>query len=180
MRRITFGGINRIASGDYDSQQYSVDVTAGYNFSIGRKAFLTPFVGFSYWHLDIDGYTETGAGAANNVVGGQDYDYFAPAVGARLTGELGMQGDWSLRPAVSAQVSYDLVDDAVSLSSSLGGETAAFAVNGYDPADAKFNVGLNFDLVNHLQGVTISLSYDADLAADYNSHNARIQARIAF
>ena len=63
-------------------------------------------------------------------------------------------------------MSHDFVDDAVSMTTSLGGETSNFNVNGYDPADTKFNLGLGLDLVHPGDGITIGLSYDADLAED--------------
>ena len=177
-RRIAFLG--RTASADYDSEQYSFDGTLGAKFKMSKHMVLAPFIDVSYAHLDIDGFTETGAGAANNVVGDQDYDYFAPGIGAMLYGKAGMSGEWEMHPNVVAKVSHDFVDDAVSLTTSLGGETSNFNVNGYDPADTRFNLGLGLNLINPGNGVTIGLSYDADLAEDFTAHNLRVQVRFEF
>ena len=174
------GFLGRTASADYDSEQYSLGGMLGAKFQMSKNMFLAPFVSVSYAHLDIDGYTESGAGAANNVVGDQDYDYFAPGIGAALYGQAGMEGEWELHPNLVARVSHDFVDDAVSLATSLGGETSNFNVNGYDPADTKFNLGLGLDLVHPGDGITVGLSYDADLAEDFVAHNLRIQVRWAF
>jgi hypothetical protein len=114
------------------------------------------------------------------VVGDQDYDYFAPGIGAMLYGQAGMQGDWEMHPNLVAKLSHDFVDDAVSMTTSLGGETANFNVSGYDPADTKLNLGLGIDLINPGDGVTVGLSYDADLAEDFTAHNIRVQVRFEF
>ena len=180
MRRISFLG--RTATADYDSERYAFDGMLGAKFTtrLSNKIVLAPFVSVSYAHLDIDGFTESGAGAANNVVGDQEYDYFAPGFGAMLYGKASMEGEWELHPNFIARVSHDFIDDAVSLTTSLGGETATFAVNGYDPADTKFSFGLGLDLIHPGDGITVGLSYDADLAEDFVAHNLRVEVRFEF
>ena len=175
-RRIAFLGAT--ANGDFDGEQYSVDLTFGYNIPIGEKAFLTPIAGLTYWHMDIDGFTETGAGAANLVVADQDYDYFAPMIGARVVGTAGTQGDWTLQPNASATVKHDFIDDAVAVTAGLVG-TASAIFAGYDPADTVINLGLGLTMFNS-EGVTVDVGYNADHASDLASHNALLTVRYEF
>ena len=177
-RRIAFLGAT--ANGDFDGEQYSADLTFGYNIPIGEKAFLIPIAGISYWHMDIDGFTETGAGAgaANLVVADQDYDYFAPMIGARVVGTAGTQGDWTLQPNASATVKHDFIDDAVAVTAGLVG-TASANFAGYDPADTVINLGLGLTMFNS-EGVTVDVGYNADLASDLTSHNALRTVRYEF
>ena len=177
-RSIAFLG--RTANASYDSDQFGLNAALGMRFPLSPNMVLAPFVDVTYAHLDIDGYTETGAGAANNVVSDQDYEYFAPGIGAILYGSAGMQGDWELRPNVMAKVSHDFADDAVSMSVSLGGETALYAVDGYDPADTRVDLGVGINLVQPAEGITIGLSYDANIAEDFLAHNIRISVRFEF
>ena len=57
--------------------------TAGYDFDLGFGA-LRPFVGFDYTSGKLDGFTETGAGAANLTVGSIDAKRFDGMIGLDL------------------------------------------------------------------------------------------------
>jgi outer membrane autotransporter protein len=70
-RRIAFGGLDRTAEGATDGYDLSARIGAGYR--IDRQGYrIVPQAGLSYVRLHQDGYTETGAGAANLTVGDQD------------------------------------------------------------------------------------------------------------
>ena len=74
---------------------------------------------------------------------------------------------------------HDLVDDPVSLSGSLGGQTATVRYDGYDPADTIFDLGVGFSIFS-AQGVSLEADYRADLAEDYTAHNIGLRVRLEF
>ena len=67
----------------------------------------------------------------------------------------------------------------MSLSASLGGQTAAVKYDGYDPADGVFEIGGGFSLFS-AQGVSIEADYRADVAEDYTAHNVSFRLRVEF
>ncbi len=171
--------LGEVAKGSFDGEHYTLDVQFGYNFGASDAVTVTPLVGISYAHVDIDGYTETGAPLGFQVVGDQSYDYFAPSVGVRVSGNAAMEGDWTVQPRAKIGVRHDLVDDPVSLNGSLGGQTAAVKYDGYDPADTVLDLGVGFSIFS-AQGVSLEADYRADLAEDYTAHNIGVRVRLEF
>jgi autotransporter-associated beta strand protein len=66
-RVISFGGIDRVAQGDYSGQQATAYLERGLS-SNWKQAVITPFAGLQYIYLHQNGFGETGAGALNLVV----------------------------------------------------------------------------------------------------------------
>lgn len=86
-RDITAGGLNRVASGNYDGWQGYTYGEVGGNL-LGQCGMLQPFVALQYVHLRQNGFDETGAGAANLNVSGIDTDSLRSFVGGRVLGTL--------------------------------------------------------------------------------------------
>lgn len=59
-RRIVYPSVNTAAKSDTDSQQYAINVGAGYDFHMNGFT-LGPIGHVQYLHTDIDGYEESGA-----------------------------------------------------------------------------------------------------------------------
>ena len=64
VRNIPSMGVS--ASGDYDAYDITGYLGTGYHFELGQdNLHLTPIGSVLYSHLELDGFTETGAGGAN-------------------------------------------------------------------------------------------------------------------
>jgi len=70
--RRTIPLVGRVANADYDANQFGVKATLGREYSFNADTYLTPYVGLYYVYLDVDDYTETGAGAANLTVDNEE------------------------------------------------------------------------------------------------------------
>lgn len=82
-RQIDFAGINRIAKSDANGQQYTALITAGKNFT-SKNTTLTPLVGVQASRVNIDAYTEQGAGDVNLQVDSQSYNFLQSTAGVKL------------------------------------------------------------------------------------------------
>lgn len=87
-RAIAFGTLNRIASGDFDSDTQSVYGEATYTMAVDGWT-LRPLAGLSLSRSQSDGFTETGAGALNLQVAGQTIHSSKSLLGATASVEAG-------------------------------------------------------------------------------------------
>jgi outer membrane autotransporter protein len=172
----TISGLN--ASSDYDSQQYIAYLEAGRDYAVG-SGVLTPNVNAQYQHIEIDGYTETGAGGANLVVGDQDLDVLELGIGAQMKWDVATPGGNKLVPAIHAGYSYDLIGDDIQTTSTFTGGGASFSTNGADPARSSLNAGASLSLFT--QGnMEVTGSYDYEYKEDYSANAAYIRAGVKF
>jgi outer membrane autotransporter protein len=87
-RAIAFGTLNRIASGDFDSDTLSAYGEATYTMAMDSWT-LRPLAGLSFSRNKSDGFTETGAGALNLQVAGQTVHSSKSLLGATASFDAG-------------------------------------------------------------------------------------------
>jgi outer membrane autotransporter protein len=83
-RNIAVGGLNRVASSDFDSNTLSAYGEASYSIQMDGWA-LQPLAGLSLSRNKADGFTETGAGALNLQVAGQTTNSSRSMLGAKAS-----------------------------------------------------------------------------------------------
>ncbi len=82
-RNTVFPGIDRSAQASYSGQDYTGYVTTGYHF-FARGVTITPLASLQYTHMNLDGYTESGAGDINLHVNSQSYDFLESGLGVKV------------------------------------------------------------------------------------------------
>lgn len=82
-RFINAGGLNLTAQGDYDGWQGFAYLERGFILHETERFSTQPFGALQYVHVRQNGFTETGAGAANLSVDGLDDDSLRSLVGVR-------------------------------------------------------------------------------------------------
>jgi outer membrane autotransporter protein len=87
-RNIAFGTVNRVASGDFDSDTLSAYGEATYTIAMDGWT-LRPLAGLSLSRSKSGGFTETGAGALNLQVAGQTLHSGKSLLGATAIVETG-------------------------------------------------------------------------------------------
>ncbi len=85
-RGVTVGGLNRVASSDFDSNTLSAYGEASYSIPMDGWT-LHPLAGLSLSRNKADGFTETGAGALNLQVAGQTVNSAKSTLGAKASFE---------------------------------------------------------------------------------------------
>lgn len=176
-REIVFPGLDRIANGSYDGQQYTVYFDGGW--PIEEQGFtLTPIVSLEYMHLALDKYTETGAGDLNLAVKGQDYDVLQSGLGGKISSST--QVNWGkLSYEGHAKWLYDFIGDKQQTTSTFTGGGASFSTTGVKPAQNSVDLGASITLLNH-ENVSFELGYDCELKSGFNGHSGTLTVRYAF
>ncbi|WP_339774292.1 autotransporter domain-containing protein [uncultured Thalassospira sp.] len=166
--------LSRTANADYSGWQGFGKIVLGKSFQFDAGT-LTPVASLQYAHTNIEGYTETGAGAVSRSVASQSYDTLTPGIGARFalpfqeleTGRLSLQ--------FSEMFSYDAVSDRQHVKSSLVGGGAAFETDGIKPD--RFSSSTGVGVGYHTGNVTVDAGYELELRQSYTGHAAVIRLR---
>ncbi|MEY3759161.1 MAG: hypothetical protein RIR39_652, partial [Pseudomonadota bacterium] len=128
------------ANANYNGQQYGAYVGGGYSFNLTDTIRFTPLASLQYNNMHLNGYTESGAGALNLTISGQNYNQIQSGLGARITTVWDNQwGRWT--PELHSKWLYDFFTDPFAVTSNFNGGGANFGTNGARPAVNSFNVG---------------------------------------
>lgn len=178
-RNIVFASINRTAEQDYDGQQYSTKFTFGYPVQIAESWSLVPMASLLYSHLNVDGFTETGANSINLIVDDQSYDFLQQGLGAKIVTEFvdGNQQKWT--PSLHALWLYDYIGDQAASTATFTGGGASFQTEGLEPEQSSYNVGVGITVYPN-QSLSLSLGYDFEGREDYTGHSASGTLRYEF
>ncbi len=176
-RFISVGAVDRQANADYEGYQFTTKFELGRDLALPNELEFTPSLGLSWTHVEINDYTETGAGASNLIVNDQDYDILNLSFRGELRRTWGIsQG--SLTPEVHLGYNFEAIDDKIQTVAAFTGGGNTFQSTGFDPANhsAIGGTGLaysgdNFDLV---------ATYDFEAKQDFVSHSALLKGRWNF
>ena len=177
-RKINFGGLNLVARGSYDADQYTARIGGGIPLTKGRSVF-TPHAAFQYSHLDNETFTETGAGVLNLVVDPEDLEMAIAILGLKYQSSYDVKNG-VLTPQIRTSVSYDLASDEADSVSRFTNSTTTFTTRGADIAEFGGNVGTGLTFTTVDGRWDLSADYDADIKADYLGHTGRLEARYNF
>ena len=174
-RHIVFGGLDRIASGDYTSWHTLLDAELEHRYTVSEKASLASYLRAQYTYVNVEDYTETGAGAINLHMDSNSEDSLILSVGGRaayaltdgvkLTGHLG--------------AGYDLMASQASVSATFAGGGPTFVTEGLDPASLVLQGGLGFEMLA-ANGLTVTARYDVDGREDYTNQVASLKFQMPF
>jgi outer membrane autotransporter protein len=181
--RTTFGGS---ASSRPDGDDIVTNWTGGYDFHLGDGWKITPEAGLQYTHLDVDSFTETGAGALDLSDGEQDINSLRSHVGFNLDKAVHVGSGVTIIPELRAQWYHEFMDDSRGVSTSLTGAPTlgSFNVNTFSPQRdfALVGVGLNTAFTGY-KGVPVGLfiNYDVQVGqSNYIAHSVSTGIRVDF
>ncbi|UTW54776.1 autotransporter domain-containing protein [Kordiimonas sp. SCSIO 12610] len=161
-------------SSDFDVDQFSAKVTAGYKANLGDLEF-SPFASLQYANISQSDFTEIGG--LNLVVDADSVTIFETGVGAKFALPIENDG-FKLVPQVSVGWYYDLADEARSLNASFAGGNN-FALTGVDPTASSFEVDASLGIFTS-GNTSITLGYEGEYRSDFNSHAGVARIRFAF
>jgi outer membrane autotransporter protein len=174
-RHIVFGGLDRIANGDYTSWHTLLDAELEHRYTVSEKASVASYLRAQYTYVNVEDYTETGAGAINLHMDDNNEDSLVLTVGGRgayafteqtkLTGHLG--------------AGYDLMASQSSVTASFAGGGPAFVTEGLDPASFVLQGGLGLEMLT-ANGLTVTARYDVDGREDYTNQVASLKFQMPF
>ena len=176
-RTINFGGLNRTATGNYNSD--IIMAKAGRSFASTEAGgfTLTPKADLSWTHISNDGYTETGAGNLNLIVASSSNDVVTARAGAEFTQRI-ESNDAVTIPRVSIMAGYDLKNDRAETTSTFTGGGSSFTTQGIDPEKASLSLGFGVDHVS--DDSTASFDFNADIKDGYSNNTASLTFKSKF
>ncbi len=101
--------ISRVANGSTSSSQYSVAMSAGYNF-YKNSWNITPNGSFRYIKTSIDGFTETGAGGFNFSYSDQDLESMIWSAGIKVSKAISLKNG-VITPQFDFDYNYESLND---------------------------------------------------------------------
>jgi uncharacterized protein with beta-barrel porin domain len=168
-RKINIAGNSATATSSPSGQQYVGDFDLGYNFHPDHEGHwaLGPEVGLEYVHLDVDSFTESGAGAADLTVNSQSADSLRGRLGGRLSYST-REGSIVFAPTVFASYQHEFLNDPFGLTSQFNiPSSTPFTIQGSNPGrdSALIGIGASATFDNSM---AIYLNYLAEIgASDY-------------
>lgn len=169
LRRIRFGyqnfSVDKTALGSNDARQYALALGLGYNLQKGAWS-ITPNANIRYFRSNVDGYTETGAGANNVIFDDQQISSLQYNLGIQVSRPISLSHG-VLAPQFDISFGHETQDANFALNARLvnATPTQVFLVRAQEPDKNFGNIGLGFVYVtsNGRQGY---LSYRRLFAND--------------
>ncbi|VAW40021.1 hypothetical protein MNBD_GAMMA01-1052 [hydrothermal vent metagenome] len=136
--------IQRTAIGKTDANQYTVAMSAGYNFN--KNAWnITPNASFSYVKTNINGFTETGAGAFNFIFSEQAVESLVWSTGIKLSKAISLKTG-VLTPQFDFDYNYESKNDGINIEARFiqAPDDEIFIIETDDPDRSYGSAGLGF------------------------------------
>ena len=119
-RSIQFSTIDRTASANPNSGQFSAALNLGKDFELG-KFTLGPIAGAQYTYAGIGGFTESGADSLDLALGQQNANSLRSNLGARLAYEWAVSKSLTFIPEVRGFWMHEFLNNPRNINSSLDG-----------------------------------------------------------
>lgn len=146
LRDVVFPGVAERLTGEYDARTGQVTAEISTTFQM-KLATIEPFARASYLNVETDDMQEKG-GATALTVAGQSRDLSTLELGVRLSGEMDLSGDGSLRPRAGISWRSNGGDLYGVTEGSFQGAANGFAVRGAGLDEGSLAVSFGADLVS--------------------------------
>jgi len=169
-RSIEFSTIDRTASADPNSGQFTAGLNLGKDFEVG-KFTLGPIVGAQYTYAGIGSFTESGAESLDLSLGQQNANSLRSTLGGRIAYTWNVNQKIALIPEVRMFWQHEFLNNARNLNASLdGGNGAAFDFETTDPyRNSVFaGAGVTAQFGKHLSG---SVFYNINFGSQTYQNN---------
>ncbi|GAA0792262.1 autotransporter outer membrane beta-barrel domain-containing protein [Marinobacterium sediminicola] len=163
------------AQSNYNSWATNLNLELEKHYGLSDKANLAAILGAAYTYIDIDGYTETGAGALNLDVNGDSYSSLITSVGAELS--YASSPNWLL--ITDASVGYDLLNERTTVTSAFTGGGATFTTQGIKPDAWVYDVGLGSKYTTD-SGTEITAQYKLHGRENFQEQTVSVNMRWLF
>ena len=166
------------ATGNTNGFQGTAKLETGKDFAADGFT-LTPLASLQYTYLNMDKYTETGAGGASLTVNPDALNAVDAGVGGQVAYAIPLNDGGTLKPTAHAKYIYHLGDRKMGTTSSFTGGGASFNTSGVEADRSSVNLGAGL-LLTTVAGTDLSVNYDADIRSNLIGHTGQLKARWAF
>ena len=182
-RNISFPGIGRRAQASYSGQDYTAFGITGIHLPAGAGVTVTPFASLQYTHMNIAGYTESGAGDISLKVNAQNYDFVESGLGGKVTRPFAGSGG-SYVPEGHFKWLRDLVNPTLINTASFTGGSPQFSTPGLKNSPDTLNIGAGLTFLTcscSANNWSVEAVYDYYWRSDnYSAHQGTIKFSARF
>jgi outer membrane autotransporter protein len=147
-RNISIPGFNQTANAGYSGQDYTAFVTTGYHF-LTRGFTITPIASLQYTHVNLDSYTETGAGTVDLKVNSQSYDFVESGLGVKAARPFAYHDDGTYVPEIHFKWLHELYNPTLVNTATLTAPgSTPFTSQVFNASDDTYNVGIGFTFLS--------------------------------
>jgi len=177
-RRIVFPGLDRTATASPGGSQLAAFAGTGYDLRTNNW-IITPNMSLQYTQLNIDSYTESGAGALNLDVDKQSTESLQGNIGARAS--YAWQANAALiMPHIRASYGYELLRDSQNITSHLAQGSSPFSIQTAPPDRSFLSLGAGITAFT-VRNMSVYISYDVQIGeARYEAHSVNAGFRVRF
>lgn len=165
-----------IVSADADMKVFTAGANVKYTFNT-QVADITPFVGARYTSFNLENYAVK---SAKGIVANTDADtahIFSIPVGFDLSKQIAA-GEWNVKPALTAKVTFNTGDKTVSSSTQFTGVKNALNLDAEVMDDVTYSVGASVSATKGAATFGAGLSYTG--SSETNELSAQVGARYTF
>lgn len=165
-----------LAKGSFDSNVFSVNTLAGYDFKVNDKVLIEPRVGARYSNVQVDGYTEHDSSAALHN-SAERFETGEVGAGLRIAGNAPVFGG-TFQPEATLMAYHDLIGDRINQTSAFAQGGSSFAVTGAKDARDTYegSVGVSYSI----NALTVGASYNYQAKSGYDADTVLFKARYNF
>lgn len=168
------------ARADFSSDQYSARGEVGRQFALDNTFSLTPSVTTSYTYIDVEDFTERGAGGLSlRNVDTDEMEILEFGANLIAEGQFSDTVGGTIRPNIHGGYRYDVIGDKVSTIGALAGGGAAFRTEGFEPAQGTLNIGTGVTWETNAN-IDFTVNYDYENKSDYDAHSGFVRAGYKF
>jgi len=147
-RNISFPGFSQTANAGYSGQDYTAFATTGYHFRT-QGFTVTPIASLQYTHVNLDGYTETGAGDVDLKVNSQSYDFVQSGLGVKVARPFAYHDDGTVVPEVHFKWLHELYNPTLQNTATFTATgSTPFITPGINQSDDTYNIGAGFTFLS--------------------------------
>jgi outer membrane autotransporter protein len=179
-RPITWATLDRTAKSDPDAAEFFSMVGAGYDFQLGNFT-VGPQFSAQYSRLEMDGFTEKGAGVLNLAVDDTTSESFRTFLGARAAYTIQASERVAIIPEVRVFWQHEFLQDDESLHAALDGGAGPgfnYHTSGGDEDAVYVGAGVGLQVGPQFY---MNVYYNADFGRnDDENHTVSVSANIRF
>lgn len=172
-RVINVNQIHTAAQSSFHGTQWGAQADLGWSLANSGCYYFAPFARLKYIHLDLNDYSEYGAGDLSLDVHNDNVKEFMGGLGFRL-GYTYQAGDVLYVPEMSVMLGYDFKNDGEQTLAGFFGGGPAFATDGIKPGRTIFDLGLMLNA--HVTNCSIlTAKYNLELRSEFVSNAVYLQ-----
>ncbi len=184
MRNIVFPGVDLTAKSEYDGQDYTTYLNSGYHIAVPQQFVITPLASLQYSRVNLDSYTETGAGDIDLHAKPQGYDFLESGLGAKVERGFGYH-NWTLIPDLHFKWLYDFLNPTQGQTANFTAPgSPSFYTTGLKTSPDTYNVGAAITLLSCVcskKTWSIEAGYDYFIRDDgYTANQVTMKLTIGF